>query len=297
MENNTILIIIVCCCIYYCCGYYGYYGYMFLSNNKSNTPNTPNTPNTDSKLCSPVCTSGYIYNKDNNICVNKNVLSNDDARAECVSNRQFNMSVIDNKCEILPNSDGTCMYTIPLEGSTTTYTTNSLELKNNICRPKSKILNKFCNPKTDILDVNGKCNYPPTCMLGTFQDGKCVDIPINGKCSFHTFNQATGKCDLPPKKKTSGMCTADGVDIYIDDNSLPLMLQQGNTNFNLYTFDGDNCIINPIVYTPYCNYYRDDKMDQINPNTNTCQYDGFCPSLYIPDEISEAIKVARGGKQ
>jgi hypothetical protein len=85
--------------------------------------------------------------------------------------------------------------------------------------------------------------------------------------------------------------------INITGNELPIMLQQKNSNFKLYTYDGDNCIIDPIAYTPYCNVLRDDKMDEINSTTNTCQYDGFCEKTYMPTSILDGWKQASQERQ
>lgn len=80
------------------------------------------------------------------------------------------------------------------------FITDYLELNSKICSPKPKNVEKSCVDPL-VLDKNEKYNYKPSCMLGTFENEKCVDNPVNGKCSFNTFNPATGKCDLPPKKK------------------------------------------------------------------------------------------------
>ena len=148
------------------------------------------------------------------------------------------------------------------------------------------MIGQTCYSQESVLDSNGKCNYTPSCILGTFKNGMCVDIPENNKCKFHTFNPSTGKCDLPPKKdpKSSG-CINDSGYIFGDTNALPLLLQQKNSDFKLYTYEGENCIINPIAYTPYCHVYRDGKMDQVNPTTNTCQWDATCIDRYEPTFI------------
>ena len=54
-----------------------------------------------------------------------------------------------------------------------------------------------------------------------------------------------------------------------------------NSNFKLYTYDGDNCIIDPIAYTPSCNILPDGKMDEFNPITNTCQTVPICKEKYV----------------
>jgi hypothetical protein len=292
MEPLTLIIVIIS--ILFICiliGLIGYYMGFFTKSSatSSTTPSTTSstTPSTtssttssttpsDPNLCT-VCISNYILDKTINKCINKKEILNEEQRNKCLSNKKINTIIVNNKCEIAPNNDGTCLYNIPLEIKDISITTDYLELDNNVCRPKPKIQNKICNNDNHILDIDGKCNYTPVCKFGTFENGKCIDNPINNKCSFNTYNSATGKCDLPPKKNPNGTgCISDIGFINIDSNS--------------YTYDGDNCIINPFANSPSCTFFRDNKFDQVNPSTNTCQYDGNCPTVYIPDTILNLIK-------